>query len=330
MIQFLADGIDQLDLALDQLAIEDRNFDRFALLLVDNVVELTLHQFARDRASENEMWGSLREPKYDPKAVEGALGQKFDAKVKLAVKLQLVEPAVGESLLRLHAFRNTAYHRGLRHEGILHSLTVFYFTIACEVLKAYKPRAWSWGSLEAMSHRARKYLGDVHSNGPAEAFPKAYDRLSEVAASLRSALTTDLSADMQSTVDATNDTIQFLADDSPEKMTRDEAIIQSQAWAMAFTQEGKSFARDNGCRESTFAGYVEWLARNFPWSVRVDPVPSWQSRLASLKREKNNHLALKRYSDFMRQTDSIRSTLHEAAVQLDAYIDEQIDRARGK
>ena len=39
MIQFLADNIDQLDLALDQLAVADRNFDRFALMLVDNVKE---------------------------------------------------------------------------------------------------------------------------------------------------------------------------------------------------------------------------------------------------------------------------------------------------
>ena len=35
-IQFLADLIDQLDLALDQLVLNDRNHDRFALILVDN------------------------------------------------------------------------------------------------------------------------------------------------------------------------------------------------------------------------------------------------------------------------------------------------------
>ena len=40
MLQFVADQIDQLDLALDQLSVRDRNFDRFALMLVDNVVEL--------------------------------------------------------------------------------------------------------------------------------------------------------------------------------------------------------------------------------------------------------------------------------------------------
>lgn len=42
MTQFFADQIDQLDLAIDQLAVRDRNFDRFALMLIDNVVELVL------------------------------------------------------------------------------------------------------------------------------------------------------------------------------------------------------------------------------------------------------------------------------------------------
>ena len=59
MIQFLADNIDQLDLALDQLAIGDRNFDRFALMLVDNGVELTLHRHGQDKAGENELWSSI-------------------------------------------------------------------------------------------------------------------------------------------------------------------------------------------------------------------------------------------------------------------------------
>lgn len=34
----MADNLDQLDLALDQLSIGDRNFDRFGLMLVDNVL----------------------------------------------------------------------------------------------------------------------------------------------------------------------------------------------------------------------------------------------------------------------------------------------------
>jgi hypothetical protein len=135
---------------------------------------------------------------------------------------------------------------------------------------------------------------------------------------------------MESTVDATDSTIQFLAEDSPEKMTRDEVVVQSQAWAKAFTDEGQAFARDHERKARTVAGYVEWLARHFEWPFKADPIPSWRSRLTSLKNETDHHRALKKYCDFMRQTEVIRSTLTESAVQLDGYIQDQIDRARGK
>lgn len=330
MIQFLADGIDQLDLALDQLAVHDRNFDRFALMLIDNVVELTLHRFAQDRAGENELWIKLKKPKYDPKLIEGALGQNFDAKVKLAAKLGLVDAATCESILNLHSFRNTAYHRGLRHESILHSLTLFYFGVTCELLKAYQPRFWVWSSSDTLSHRARKYLGDVRRIEPAKVFLAAYERLAEVGASMKADLIADLAKDMEETVDTTDGVIQFLADDSPEPMSRDRSVVHSQAWAIAFTDEARAFARDNGGTVETVQAYVEWLADNFPWTVKRDPVPSWRKRVASLQKERDPHRALKKYCDFMRQTEAIRSTLNEAGAQLDGYIQSEIDRARDK
>lgn len=330
MIQFLADGIDQLDIALDQLAVRDRNFDRFALMLIDNVVELTLHRYAQDRASENELWTKLQKPKFNPKLIESALGQNFDSKVKLAAKLELIDQAASESILNLHAFRNTAYHRGLRHEGILHALTLFYFLLACNLLKSYKPRFWSWGSGDAISHRARKYLGDVHRMMPEDTFRAAYERLGDVAASMTSNLVADLTADMTATVDDTDSIIQFLAENSPQPGSRDRAVVLSQAWATAFTEEARAFARDKGCTEETVIGRVEWLAAEFPWTFKRDPIPSWRTRVATLARDRDPHRALKRYCDFMRQTETLRATLDEAGAQLDGFIQNQIDQARGK
>jgi len=330
MIQFLVDGIDQLDLALDQLAVRDRNFDRFALMLVDNIVELTLHRFAQDRAGENDLWTTLKKPKLGSKPIEAALGQNFDSKVKLAAKLNLISDAACGSVLNLHAFRNTAYHRGLRHEGILHSLSVFYLTVTCELLKAYKPRFWSWGSSDVVSHRARKYLGDLDRTEPAKRFHAAFQRLGEVAASMKPTLAADLGADMEKTVDETDTVIQFLSTDSPKPMSRDRTLIYAQAWALAPTDQGEAFARDHGCAAKTVQGYVDWLSVEYAWPAKRDPIPSWRSRLTALRRETDPHRALKRYCDFMKQTDGLRATLNEAGAALDGYIQDQIDRARGK
>ena len=330
MIQFLADNIDQLDLALDQLAVSDRNFDRFALMLVDNVVELTLHRFIQDRASENEMWGKIDRPKHDPKIIEKALGHNFDNKAKAARKLGMLEEQLCESILNLHSFRNTSYHRGLRHEGILHSLAIFYFRNACKVLKAYEPRFWSWSSTDKISYRARKYLGDPNLFDHRERYLSAYNRLDEVAASMDYDLVRDLSNDMKSTIETIDEAIDFLANDGPQKKTRDEVVIDAQVWHLAFTDEGREFARANGCKESNVAGYVEWLSNNYNWKFKSDPIQGWRARLASLVHEKNPHKALKRYCDFMHQTEDIRSMISESAAQLDSWIQQQIDIARGK
>ena len=117
MLQFRADNIDQLDLALDQLAVGDRNFDRFALMLIDNVAELTLHQYARDKVGQSQSWMRTRKPEYDEKLAASALGRNFSDKAKFALSTDLIDEAMCNSLRYLHSFRNTAYHQGLRHVG---------------------------------------------------------------------------------------------------------------------------------------------------------------------------------------------------------------------
>jgi len=330
MIQFLADNIDQLDLALDQLEVSDRNFDRFTFMLVDNVVELTLHKFIQDKASENEMWKHLDKPKFDSKVIKKALGQNFDNKVKAAYKFDLIDESLCNSILCLHSFRNTSYHRGLRHEGILHSLAIFYFRNACILLKSYKPRYWSWSSTDIIPYRARKYLGNLESLGHEEKFLDSYNRLDEIAASMKNNLIDDLTNDMRNTIDDMDYILDFLANDSPTKKNRDEAIVDAQAWTFAFTDKAKEYAKINGCTENTIGSYVEWLINNYKWNFKFDPIEGWYSRLNALSSEKDNHKALKHYYDFMKQTDEIRSILNEASAQLDVYINQQIDMARGK
>jgi hypothetical protein len=330
MLQFLADNIDQLDLALDQLAVAERNFDSFALMLIDNVVELTLHRYVQDKAGENEMWGRLGKPKHDPKIIERALGQSFDAKIKASCKLGLINESACESILNLHSFRNTAYHKGLRHEKILHSLAIFYFRNACDLLKAYEPNWWSFSSKDKISYRALKYIGKHNIHNHVEIFKVAYARLDDVAASMSENLVADLSADMKETIDSIDDAISFLANDSPEKRSRDNVIVDSQAWPFGFTEEARKFAKNNGYSVSHVGPYIEWLAKNYDWPIKKDPIPSWRSRLVKLSKENDYHKALKRYCDFMHQTEDIRSQLTEAAAQLDAYIQQQIDFARGK
>ena len=330
-MQFLTDQIEQLDLALDQLAIKDRNFDRFAMMLIDNVVELTLHSYATDCSYHLEATRGFQDIPFDKSAGDAALGRNFDDKIRLATLAKLVPDNVADSLQKLHNIRNTVYHRGLRHERILHSLALFYFDNACLTLSKYSPWMMVSSSSDRISYRALKYIGNAGILSGSDAFKQAWDRLRVVATSMDESLIADLHADMEETIDATDHNIQFLADDAPKTRTRNEVIFHEQVWRYASSEKGKAFAEHNGAPKLNEGWkHIDWFFKNYSPSLKTDPVPSWRNRLASLEKETDKHLALTKYSDFMKQTEEIRSSLEESAGSLDAHIQMQIDHARGK
>ncbi|MGF6399556.1 hypothetical protein ABH905_003222 [Pseudomonas frederiksbergensis] len=331
MLQFFADQIDQMDLALDQLAMHDRNFDRFALMLIDNVVELTLHKYAQDRLYENDMWKRFSNPSTDPKLVAAALGQNFDSKIKLARIKKLIPPATCDSIQYLHTFRNTAYHRGLRHDGILHSLALFYFKNACTVFSSFSPLIWSSGSGDKISYRAAKYIGKIDFFMSRPTFGSAWKRLSEVAESMNDTMISDLHFDMREIIERTDSSLNFLEENefgSPKG--RASIIIDCQVWPFINSKAGKKYAEDNNITINNTGNYIEQIASSYPWPVKSDPLPSWMNRLDSLAREKDSDAALKKYCDFMKQTDEIRTHISEAESQLDAHIQNMIDAHRDK
>jgi hypothetical protein len=326
VIQFLADQLDQLDLALDQIALKDRNFDRFALMLIDNAVELTLHEHAQDIRRDAELYPPDDGPRYDPKLVTAALGPYFDTKIKLARTTGLVSGELAETIQYLHGFRNSAYHRGARHDGILHALVLFYARSACQLLGRYQPLFWSASSRDSIPHRAVKYLGSVQSISSREAFKLAWERLGDVAAHHGDTLIGDLHSDMARTTDLADEQITFLAQHpEPNGTPRDQVVIDCLLWPIAFSDEGEKYAVAHGAPVPMTPEYLTWIAQNYPWPVRTDPIPSWRNRAASLAAERNPHVALKKYCEFIKQTEALRAAIDTSANQLDAHIQNMVD-----
>lgn len=331
MIQFLADNIDQLDLALDQLTMRDRNHDRFAILLIDNVAELTLHRYAQDEVSKHESFNVSGSLNNTPKSMRKALGQNFEEKVKFAFKQGLIDQYMSQSILKLHSFRNTSYHQGLRHEGILHSLAIFYFRNICNLLKAYHPNDWGWISSWQISYRAVKYLGDseLFAYEP-QLFISAYNRLDQVVASFKENLIGDLAADMEALINSADKNIHFLAGYSSCKEKRDRAIIFAQVYALYMIEDAEAIAKRIGYIPQVEKDLFDWLIDNYNWPIKHDPVPGWKLRHHSLTRETNYHTALKKYCDFMSQAELIESALEESAADLDYHLEMESEIARGK
>jgi hypothetical protein len=329
MIKFLADIIDQLDLALDQLALDERNFDRFAVILIDNVAELLLHRYALDKAEDHRNRAAYGTSPYDPKKLQKALGRGFDDKAKFASKQGLISQETCESIVSLHGFRNTSYHQGLRHEGILHSLAIAYFRIVCDLLENYNPPFYEFSSSKDLPYRARKYLGNLSYSGNRDNFSTAYRRLDDLAASLEKSLVTDLATDMNNSIKAADSDLHLIAG-SDQKEKRDWAVVFAQAFIFNQSDDASEKAKELGFKDSDGKNLFDWLMDEHRWNISHDPIPSWQSRLDRLTQEADVHKAIKKYCEFRCQTTEIRLTLEEVASEIDYFIEMQAEIERGK
>lgn len=333
MLSFLANNIEQLDLALEHIALNDANNARFGLMLTDNVVEITLHQLALDRQNDikNRSYFYEKNPFPHEKELTAALRRHFEPKVKFAIAENKLSDEEAESITALHNVRNEVYHVGVRDNVVLPAMAHFYFHLATMFLGRYTPRHFSWGSNQAIPTRAAKYFhGGKFFPGKLEDYPAACVTLGAEAAFNPAYLVAALADRLDRVIEQEDAAVDLLSQ-VPRKTTRDLAVTDTQAWAIAFTEEGKQFVRkrviETAAKPANILDYIGILSRDYPFAVRRDPIPSWRQRAASLRAEAHPHKALKKYRDFMDQTEELRALLDEAYSQADAYVEEQMERA---
>jgi hypothetical protein len=303
-------------------------------MFIDNAVELMLHQIAQDKAVDRKSMAWRREEYAHQAALNKALGKAFDAKVKFAKIEGGLSEDVARTIAIMHGFRNEVYHVGVRHETILPALALFYFDVVCEYLGTYKVRRLGWGSNQKMPERAKKYFAEPNPL----LMPGGFDEFGKGCETLRQqcrhdpALTIATLADHMDEVISQQDTcIQVISDGVYEgqQTTRDVAVLDTQAWRLAFSEEGKAFAAERGW-SGTLPQLIQWLTENFPLSIRSDPIPSWQAQANRLRTNKNPHIALANYQSFMTATADIREAIEESAGAAEQEIEAAIDRAREK
>ena len=105
--------------------------------------------------------------------------------------------------------------------------------------------------------------------------------------------------------------------------------MDSHAWSLAFSEEGRTFALRQGWSGNALQ-LVEWITENYPHKFRSDPIPSWKAQAGRLRGNKNPHVVLSNYQSFMAATADIREALEASAAAAEAEIDRLIDSARGK
>lgn len=332
MLLFLAGIVEQLDLALEHLGKRTVYDARFSLMLTDNALELVLHQIVEDERREEGSWRYREKPyPYETQLRKAYLGS-FSDKVAFARLEAGLDDKTARTFNILHGYRNDLYHAGLAHESILQTLAQFYFNTACAYLSAYEPKWFGGASSLKVPDRALKYFtSDRSFPGKPEDFAKACDAMARSFDFDEGNVSEILADNLDQITEDTDACLQIVSDGVYEgqQISRDEAVLSTQAWDMAFNDEGRAFAREKGFEGNPFQ-IVDFLMREFPFRFRNDPIPGWQAQSKKLRSNADPHAALEHYQSFVMQTGPLRAALERSAAAAEATIDAEIGRMRGK
>lgn len=331
-MRFYTDILEQMDLSLDHIAMSDPLYDRFAIMLIDNCMELFLHRYASDFSRKLDRWAFTGKQPPEDKVARLATGQNFNDKVKLAVRESILSQKIGDSVRLLHEYRNSSYHAGLKHSGILNSMARLYFRIVSEVLSVYRPSSWGYNPSDIPSVRVLKYVGCSKACHRSEFIGDVFSRLVDVIDSMGMNIKEDLSKSFESMIEECDWGINFIVTNAPTKdrLSRDLVVLDSEVWSVWCTDIANDLLKRSGLINPTVANSIDWLGENYSGLCRKDPIPGWNKRLASIQSAECHHDVLKKYCDFVKQTESIRDNVLRNVGALEEEIERQIDEARGK
>ena len=138
---------------------------RVALLLIDNAAELIMRRQIVQATEYNHLWKkypeSLDLPEDDKArvAIHNMAGnyvddkrlyeieKHFPKKVAFLVERGIIDRALGDSLNKLHDYRNEAQHRDTVRVATIGPAVRIYFDMTCTLLAGYKPHVWIYRAL---------------------------------------------------------------------------------------------------------------------------------------------------------------------------------------
>lgn len=321
--------IEQLDLAAKQLEERNPSYGRFALILIDNVVELMIHRICMQEISHDNLWVKLGKPKFTAEQRADAIGQRFDRKVKLCKKIKKINDYHASAILICHKYRNELYHEGLKYNDIVWDISSYYLSVAIDMLGTVYPSN-SWSSGEIVSRVVEKHAG--------KGGRKVLSQMKDVAKSLKKeqpvrdkTLQISLSDSAMARVKETEDAMAFLVEDDPQQRTEEETIVSLQFYDYIRSEEplikeiwskAKSFRQ----QEAAMAFVKEiWKPR-----YKNNPLHIFKKQADNIKIFDTELKALLEFERFRSEFAYFSGLITEAAIVLDGYIQNQIDIMRGK
>lgn len=321
-------AIDQLHLAAEQLRRSHPTYSRFALILVDNAVELMLHRRAEAEFQRDRFFFS-KPSKYSDAQRREILGQHFDPKAKFARDLAEVTELEMDFILSAHGFRNQLYHAGLKHETVIAEIAWHYHEMACRLFGQFRGFMGMWLSNESVTPTVEIYCGPRGLTKLEEELPRIAAALDAARGPLGRPLAAVLSETILKRIEEMSANLDFIVQDAPGGKSREAWVFELQIWPFMESDDGKALIEANQTSNPrSLEDIIEILKRCWKPPVTVKTLPQWEQRARALANEPSPHMALKKYVQLSRQSDEFYEQVYQTALALDREIDAQIDRIR--
>ncbi len=333
VMKYLSLCVEQLDLSVKQLHFNDPSYDRFSLILTDNIVELILHKQCERLISYDDMWKTIQKQKYPDIERKKVLGGYFKEKTKFCKNENLISEEEQIFINNCHKHRNVLYHVGIKYNDIIHSLALLYHQIGCELFKRLKPDGFLHPSpkteySEAVERHIKpsKVGIDMH-----KAIKDACSSLSKNRPDLPKPFPQVLSNSALNALEDLENGLTFLVDDNPNKMNEEQIIFHVQLWDYLQDKDTVEEAlKMSGVKYENFFRAREYLEQNWNAPIKNNPIPRWKGRAEKLKAETNNFVCMAKYETLRNDMSDFERAVDKAGFALDSQIQLDIDAALGK
>jgi len=315
--------VDQLDLAAQQLWNPEPSYGRLALVLTDNVVELTLHRQCEDHFRLQGPANPLLTTE-EAKARDEVLGKRFEKKPKFCCKMGMISELERDFILVAHKYRNEAYHLGICHEGIMHALAWEYHALACELFGRLPPRILSLRFDDAPSPVVRRHFGnkgiDFITN-TSESFEEAARSLSQARPALAERLPVVLSRSAVRRVEELEDDLAFLTKNNPDALDEGGIIERLQFYKHVFGEHAGMAGLRDIAEPPDLAAKLQQIHAAWRPRIRRSPCPRWKERALALAQETSPAVGLRKFENLRDQMAEFADMVSEAAASLSYAIE---------
>ena len=353
-MRHIATIVEQLDRAAIELATDHPINNRLALILIDNAVELIIHRQCTDRLEQDDFVSSLwkthqalakdkpREESLDDLRKDMMTqGQRSKARGKyFGDKLIVLEQTQTERrfIAVVHHHRNELYHVGLAHDDIIRAMAFHYFFLCCDLfvrmgnLSLFGP---TFSSDDKYTDVLARYLPiqdgrvDIGHVDKEELASKLSCTLPEGIPNLAQTLADSARKSIRLTVEM----FHFLVINNPFGLDHVKTLeVVQWRWELTKLLENKHvdgvWADPDYQRQ--FTQTADELAAN--WHPKCSSLPDdkWIRNAVQIETEPDPLSAMYMYRSLRKDMSYLEEAIQSAELELDAWIQMEVDKARGK